>query len=75
MEQINFRGYKLNIVYRDKQLPIFIDPGVPENIEVVSGIVNEKQLFKSECKIIETTSQKELLKIYKEKMMGDENEK
>ncbi|MCP4762013.1 MAG: hypothetical protein GY870_09530 [archaeon] len=64
MKKVYFKGCELNIEFHPEQPGIFIQPRINEHIKVVSGIRAGQTMYQTECKLLEITGQKELIKIY-----------
>ncbi len=67
MLKIKLGACELDVKYHEEQPAIFIDPKIPENIEIVSGIKFNRKMSDAECRFHEKHHQEMLLKSYKEK--------
>lgn len=72
MKSITYGACELKILYYDKDPAIFIDPGTPENIKIISGTKNGIVLSKLECRFLEKHHQDGLIKSYKESEVSNE---
>ena len=73
MKTITYGACELNVTLNEKEPAIFIDPGTPENIEIVSGTKHGIELSEVECRFLEKHHQPELIKLYEDKINEELN--